>query len=131
MPRQHTASRLGTGLHARSLVGHAVAGSAAGRALVAELRTTYGVDVPPVLGMALGRVVLLVRGGGLATRRPLEQVAEARRIAAATRAHLATGPWYTRRLVDRALTAVFEDRTMEGGCDVWRYVECTVLAPER
>jgi hypothetical protein len=88
-------------------------------------------EVPPVLGMALGRMVILFRGAGLSTRRPPEQVAEACRIAAVTRAHLATGPWYTRRLVGRALTAVFEDRTMEGGCDVRRYVECTVLAPER
>ena len=37
--------------------------------------------------------------------------------------------WYARRLVDRAVTMVFEDRTLEDGCDVLRYVEYTVLAP--
>lgn len=130
MARQYSASHMGRGWQARSMVGHAVAGSAAGRALVAELRGTYGCAAP-VIGVALGRVIVLLTGAGLALRPAPEQVAEARRIAAATRAHLAAGPWYTRRLVDRALTAAFEDNTSEDGCSVRRYTECTVLAPER
>ena len=128
MSRHHSPSRLGKGLQARSLTGNALAGSAAGRALVNELRATYS-NGSPTVGLSGGRVVVLVQNGGLTARPTAEQIAEARRIAMMTRAHLASGPWYARRLVDRAVTLVFEDRTLEEGCDVLRYVEYTVLAP--
>ncbi|HEY0779868.1 MAG TPA: hypothetical protein VGD56_18025 [Gemmatirosa sp.] len=82
-----------------------------------------------VIGVSRGRVVVLVRGAGLATLCSAEQLAAAHGIAVRTRAHLAAGPWYTRRLAGRALTVVFEDLTIEHRCEVRRYIECTVLAP--
>lgn len=127
MSSRHTRESLGNGSRASSLSGHALARSAVGRALVDELRTVYQALSDPVVGVALGRVVVLMPGVGLAASPPATQLSEARRIAAIARDHLREGPWYVRRLVGRAVVAVYEDHSVDGGSIVLRYVECTVV----
>lgn len=122
MQRRYSITAVGTGLLARS---------STGRDIAAEFRSHYTLRTAPTLELSLGRVVVRVRGSGITARPASEQFSEACRIADITRAHLASGPWYTRRLVQRAVTTVFEDRGVEGPSSVLRYVEYTMRAPER
>lgn len=125
----YSSSKLGKGAQAHSITGSALARSELGRRIVASLRMTYMAPTDPAIGIDRGRVIVLIHGAGLAMRPVAEQVVAGRQIAGYVRSELADGPWYARRLVSRALTAVFEDHALEGGCEVQRYAECTVLAP--
>ena len=102
--------------------------SQTGKALAASLAAQHQLPLAPAVGVTLGRVVLLVRGAGLAGAPSGEQARVARAIASSARAHLTGAIWFYRRLVNRAFVIVFEDETIELGCTVLRYTECVVRA---
>ena len=93
--------------------------SGRGRALKAALRTEFALPRDPAVWDAMGRVVVELRGAGLAAVPAPEQLARARAVADIARRHVAAG---------RALVVAFEDSHAAAGGTETRRVEVVFLA---